>query len=193
MDVEEQRASRQPLLDSQRSRDRETRLAAAERATSWSDLALLLASLSLALAACAWLAAQHLRSSSSYSAQQQLPLYLDTIQTSEQAMRPETARTLRLGTFNIRYGKAKTLPAGTLSYDDGEDEDVDAAKKCNDTIDGGLYGEVKWTHRRQALVDQIIWEELDVVGLQVSTPPARASSVPLALTHVSMSSSHRRC
>ncbi|GAA6050038.1 hypothetical protein JCM3770_001927 [Rhodotorula araucariae] len=56
---------------------------------------------------------------------------------------PAPPRTLRVGTLNVRYDFAARHPLSSLGD-----------------------GERRWAERRDALVDMVTWEELDVVGFQ---------------------------
>ncbi|BGP31037.1 hypothetical protein JCM10296v2_002801 [Rhodotorula toruloides] len=70
------------------------------------------------------------------------------------AVPPETPRTLRIGTLNIRYDYHSRHPI------------VSPLKTLLQGSDGRKWGEHRWQERRDQLVDQVLWEELDVVGLQ---------------------------
>lgn len=55
-----------------------------------------------------------------------------------------SADTLKLATFNIRYGHPQNPSGGGQWFD----------------------GERPWYARREGLADQVVWEEPDVIGFQ---------------------------
>lgn len=67
---------------------------------------------------------------------------------------PERPRTLRIGTLNIRYDYRSQHPV------------VSPLKSLVHGSDGRKWGEHRWQERRDQLVDQVLWEEPDVVGFQ---------------------------
>ncbi|PRQ77355.1 Endonuclease/exonuclease/phosphatase [Rhodotorula toruloides] len=67
---------------------------------------------------------------------------------------PTNPRTLRIGTLNIRYDYHARHPI------------VSPLKTLLQGSDGRKWGEHRWQERRDQLVDQVLWEELDVVGFQ---------------------------
>jgi hypothetical protein len=79
---------------------------------------------------------------------------------------PTTApRTLRLGTFNIRMDGSS---AHLLLYPFKEAADKLAAvvSKRGEQDSREKWGEKRWYLRREKLVDQVVFSELDVVGFQ---------------------------
>ncbi|CEQ40478.1 SPOSA6832_02089 [Sporobolomyces salmonicolor] len=70
-------------------------------------------------------------------------------------------RTLRVGTFNIRYSppaSAVLQPLKSLAAS------VTTPKNVRSELE--KWGERPWSERREKLVDQVLWSELDVVGYQ---------------------------
>ncbi|GAA6062443.1 hypothetical protein JCM10212_003317 [Sporobolomyces blumeae] len=69
-------------------------------------------------------------------------------------------RTLRIGSFNVRYAPSGPLrPVKSL---------VELFTKPKDAkrTDANPWGEAKWEDRREKLVDQVLFHELDLVGYQ---------------------------
>ena len=70
-------------------------------------------------------------------------------------------KTLKLASFNIRFGWPQN-PVHALGKQKGQDSDQ----------------EHPWYERRQGLVDQVVWEEPDIIGFQeVGTYDASGVSV----------------
>ncbi|GAA5864348.1 hypothetical protein JCM1840_006753 [Sporobolomyces johnsonii] len=70
-------------------------------------------------------------------------------------------RTLRVGTFNVRYSppaSAVLQPLKSLAAS------VTTPKHVRSELE--KWGERPWSERRERLVDQVLWSELDVVGFQ---------------------------
>ncbi|KAL7338297.1 Endonuclease/exonuclease/phosphatase [Rhodotorula toruloides] len=67
---------------------------------------------------------------------------------------PTIPRILRIGTLNIRYDYHARHPI------------VSPLKTLLQGSDGRKWGEHLWQERRDQLVDQVLWEELDIVGFQ---------------------------
>ncbi|GAA5908054.1 hypothetical protein JCM6882_000213 [Rhodosporidiobolus microsporus] len=86
-------------------------------------------------------------------------------------MSPSAPRTLRFGSFNVRYDRASKHPLlqpvdavvsavskRVGSNGAGEAEEGQGKKE--------RWGEHRWHERREKLVDQVLFHELDVVGFQ---------------------------
>lgn len=71
-------------------------------------------------------------------------------------MGPVSARLLRTGTFNIRRDDAASDPLVPGS----------ASGHSSSGSPSRVDGEAPWTERRVPISDQILWEDLDVVGFQ---------------------------
>lgn len=67
---------------------------------------------------------------------------------------PERPRTFRIGTLNIRYDYHSRHPV------------VSPLKSLVQGSDERKWGEHRLQERREQLVDQVLWEDLDVVGFQ---------------------------
>jgi hypothetical protein len=59
-------------------------------------------------------------------------------------------KTLKLASFNIRFGRPQL------------EDPTNAWNKINPNLDC----ERPWCERREGLVDQVIWEEPDIIGFQ---------------------------
>jgi hypothetical protein len=85
--------------------------------------------------------------------------------SSTTGMSSYTPHTLRLGSFNIRMDGSAAHP---LLYPLKEAADALVAKvaKRGEQDSRERWGERRWYQRREKLVDQVLFAELDVVGFQ---------------------------
>ncbi|GAA5893898.1 hypothetical protein JCM8208_001272 [Rhodotorula glutinis] len=77
--------------------------------------------------------------------------------------RPAQGRQLRVGSLNIRYDYHARHPVLSSALSLG------AKVGLSSSAAGGgdeRYGERRWAERREALMDLVRWEELDVIGFQ---------------------------
>lgn len=119
---------------------------------------ILAASLATACASLLWLSAPSPLSEA-------MPTTPSFSPTSLSTARRTLGRTLRLGSFNIRMDGSAAHP---LLYPFKEATDSLAATllKRGGQDSRDRWGEKRWYERREKLVDQVLFSELDVVGFQ---------------------------